>query len=485
MSSRVTRRSTALVFLLASALAVAGGFAWLGRRSGTPAALVPQAEPPAARVSGQEALVADEVARSGQRQAALPAEERADADLPPGLAGRLVVRAIDAQSGAPIDRLRLRAASETRLADRVSERGSAELQLMLTPGAYTLLALARGYEPLEVPGVQVAAGVTAAVQTLRLREGSARVLGLVRGDPQDLHVELLGDGRRPCALCLDVPTSAHSTLEDRDAAWERAEPCPSCGFAAAATRRPIARDGRFAFERLVSGRYTLRLVDAEERTRGLPRTLELHAGEALALEFEDTQPRTIELELLDCDGSSLAREWAARLRSPAPPEDDDAIELVVEESEGHPVRFECSFRSGELLVARSALVPPRPLDAPPGAYTSIGAGRSFSGRKTGVEVRSGLDDRRRGNSEPLRPESPAPPIEPAHVESHVDSQGLACFERLPPSALVLELASGPFTATVEIPSSAGRTRVRAQLKRPAGEKREMGTLREYEAGTRR
>jgi hypothetical protein len=76
-------------------------------------------------------------------------------------------------------------------------------------------------------------------------------------------------------------------------------------------------------------------------------------------------------------------------------------------------------------------------------------------------------------------------IEPSRIEARVDGEGLACFERVPSSALVLELSSGPFAAAVEIPASPGRTRVRAQLKCAAGEKRGVGTLREYEGGQRR
>jgi hypothetical protein len=398
---------------------------------------------------------------------------------PPGASTRVTnacslrIRAVDALTGAELDGVRVRAASATRIADRPAEPGRGELLLKLTPGEYALLCFARGYEPLELPALRLAPSESRALDPLYMREGSARVLGLVRGElpPEPgLRAELFGEGRRPCALCMDVPTSAPSTLADRDAAWQRSEPCPNCGYAARSTRHPVDPDGRFGFDRLVSGAYTLRLLDARERPIGLPQSFELRAAEVLALQCEAPPLRSIEVEFLDVDGTSLAPRWAAILRAQEQ-EGEQELDIVEGESNDQPVAVKAVFRAGELPVGSSTFLTP----IPPGrAGTSIGVGSGFRGRRMGGGSRESVDDRARTSSDVLRPPQRAPVLEPVAVAAQVLADGGVRYSPLPAVALALELSSGPFRAKVMIPPVRLPARLQAQWTREGA-----GTFRQF------
>ncbi len=402
----------------------------------------------------------------GRRSATEPAAQVRLADFVPHEAGTLELRAVDARTGAPLQSLRVRLASSTRLADRLSAPGSAELRLTLTPGSYSLLALSPGYEPLELSPLGVVAGQTLAPEPLRMRAASARVAGFATGDlrpERGLQAELFGDGRSPCAQC---PGGGGS------------DPCPACGYALEASRRTLGADGPFAFEHLLAGSYALRLVDAEQRTIGAAQALELREGQDLRLDLAAPALRTLEVELLDTDGRSLAGEWGRRVRAQAAAADDVFSELVVTDSSGRAPEFTCTFRSGERSIAETALEVPEPPDGAQRGYTAVSVSSGGHAR-VGSARPTSLDDRPRAPFEALRPESRAPVIEATPVRASVGEDGLARFEPLPATELLLELSSGPFAARTTIPPSSATTRVQARLRADAG------TYAEFERAPRR
>jgi hypothetical protein len=186
--------------------------------------------------------------------------------------------------------------------------------------------------------------------------------------------------------------------------------------------------------------------------------------------------RTLELELLDADGRSLAPEWGRRVRG-RPADDGFPLEIEIQGADSPPPEFECAFRSGETCIARGRLASPEPLDSPRRAY-AIGMGRAISCRGAIGRRAGSVDDRARPSSEALRPATQAPQIEPAQLHVWVGEDGLGHFEPLPEFESTLELACGAFRASVAIPAARGTTRVRAALTRSADSSER--TFLEYE-----
>ncbi|HEV8112107.1 MAG TPA: carboxypeptidase-like regulatory domain-containing protein [Planctomycetota bacterium] len=396
--------------------------------------------------------------------------EIAETERTAPLAGRIRVSAVDAQTGAPLLGIRVRAASAARVADRTSDRNGSAIELTLTPDTYALLVLARGYEPAELPPIQVARDQTVTLDPVPLRAGGARILGVVTGDlrPGDLPwVELSGEGRSPCADCAPTADTPHATR------------CTVCGYAAQSSRRRIPPSGVFSFERLACGPYAIRLIDARERTIGLAKRLDLRAEEALPVELEFVAPRAVGVELIDTDGRSLASEWAARVRAAAAAADDDGSEIVFVESSKPSTEFHCVFRLGDRRLVQSDFTPPPPPSLTAG--TSIGVA-AFSSRKLSSGARKELDDRPRRSSETLRIEPRVPSLEPDTVAVDVDAEGFVVFDPVPSFTLTLEMRCGPFTATAPVPASAATTLVRARLRRASDPEEGDGTFLEFEAG---
>jgi hypothetical protein len=394
--------------------------------------------------------------------------------------GRLRIRALDARTGALLDRVQVRAASPTRFAERSSEFGTTVVELTLTAGTYSLLVSCRGYEPAELPPLAIAAGAEVEPEPLTLQPAAARIGGAVRvgyGPERRLLAELLGSGRCPCADCGEPFGREAASVAARNSAWMRADPCPRCGYAIGSSRCELRPDGSFGFENLCGGNYTLRLMDAGERTVGVPQTLELRPCESRAVELVAPFLRAVELELLDADGSSLASEWAARLGGKGTEAEESELVIVEVVRDTGGLDFECLFRSGETCVGKATLVPPLPLGAR-GGGVSVGSS-GHHGHRPGKQ-RAGVDDRERLPDETLRPESPAPAIPPPELHVRFDAQGLVRFEPLPSLPLVLALSCGAFGVDIEIPASVETTRVRAEL---TGKGTGIRTYREFEART--
>ncbi|MBK7641887.1 MAG: hypothetical protein IPJ19_02380 [Planctomycetes bacterium] len=334
------------------------------------------------------------------------------------------MRAVDARTGELLDRVRVRAASATRIADREATSGG-DLQLQLTPGRYELLLLSRGYEPLALVPVELAPATTRALPESRLREGSARVLGFVRGDPSGLQVEFTT--------------------------------CPRCGYSKTATLRPLEADGRFDLSGLAGGPYVLRLVDSRRTTVGMAQSFTLGEGQVFTLDL-DGAFRRLAIEVLDVDGYSLSAEWASRLAA-RPPEQREVE--VVEVVGGPSLRFECTFRSREGGFASSEFEAP----THPGVFSASGhhgVRVGFSGRRLGGGG-SHVDDRPRAPTDELAPRTPAPNVPPTVLEAHLGEDGCACFEPLSTCPWTLELHCGPYHATLEIPAGSEAARLQARL----------------------
>jgi hypothetical protein len=367
------------------------------------------------------------------------------------------VRAIDASSGLPIHKLRVRAVSPTRLADRDSGESTAEMSLRLTPDTYAVFVSSTGYEPVELPPVRVACGETTDLGTVALRPGEARVAGIVhgaRGARCAQYVELVGVGRRPCEECSaePVPSSSSEGREVRNR-WLRNDPCPSCGFSEASTRVAVAPDETFAFQHLASGPYALLLTDVEGRAIGLPKAVVLDAEEWKQVELDSADLRTLRVELVDTDGRSTASDWAECVASQGGADGEDREVRFVPS-----IEWRCSFRIGAVCAATSELCTP----ARAGCMPIKGC---TGARCCGVGYGSRLDDRPRPSGEELRPAVRAPVIAPPLLSCEVDSEGLACFEGLTSCPLSVEMSCGAFTAIVEAPASSDTTRVRARIVR--------------------
>jgi hypothetical protein len=401
--------------------------------------------------------------------------------------GKLVITAIDADTRSPLDRIRVRAASGTRLADRQSDRGSARLQLTLTPDTYSVFVWSQGYEPAELPLVRVPPAETVTLDPVALSPGSARIVGMVIGSGWSagaLRVELLGEGRRPCGKCPFGADPVRPGSPAPSLAWTRAAPCHTCGYAGKSSLLAVQRSGLFTFQNLASGSYALRLVDAQNRALGVSKPVDLQAAESLSVELEYVAPRTVCVEIVDTDGTSLATEWAARCRGRPLADVDSGDDAELEPMVGEPPRFQCAFRAGDIRLAQSSFVPPAPLGR------SAMHPEAFSSRRLGIGQKTKTtDDRTRANSEPLRPENQAPSVEPSVLSARVDEQGLACVEDVPSLALMMDVQCDSFVATVAIPASRGITRVRVQLTHKANNSPIAGaevtnptiTFREFEA----
>ena len=375
------------------------------------------------------------------RAAAFPSEQR----FAPG--GFLRVRAIDAETEEPLAKIRVRAASPTRIAERESDPAVGEAVFRISPDTYSILVMSDGHEPTVVEGVVIAADADLTLEPVALRVGGARILGVVNGATPDssFEVELRGVGRRRCDRC---PSEA-----DRH--------CPHCGYAQASTRVRVDPAGAFRFDRLAGGTYAVQLLEASGRAVALAVHVRVPSLESVPVELEAATTRTVQVEIVDTDGDSLAPAWSKRILAVSRLVIETEFQLGAFEFRHNAVYFDCAFRDGDLVVARADFEPPR---------DRLGLGLRAMGSRSidfglGRDGSSGIDDRSRGESESLLPDDPGPSIEPLGVSAGFDRGGIVRFEGVPATALTLEVVSGPFTGTASIPASREPTRVRVRLTR--------------------
>ena len=366
-------------------------------------------------------------------------------DLPPP--GRLILAAVDRETGRPLDAFTVRLSSATRFAEEHLESGRGEVDLPLTPATYEGLVLSPGYEPLELSPVVLSSGATVRLAGVSLLPGSGslRVEATGTDSFDGLSVEVRGDGRRPCALCADRAPLSES-------------PCPTCGFAPDGSKLRIGRDGRVDFTGLAHGAYVLRVVDRNGRAIGDDRVVDLAPGESIPVRFDVSRSRTVEIELIDCDGASLASEWSRRL---AAPEVEEEVEIVSFEEGVELIPIHLEIRRDAETVARASFHPP----APPGVNAfgitvGIGSGvvRRTPARRTA--------DRERNPGDSLWPVPVVPRFEPNEPTCELDRNGIAVLAPLSTSQLSIHLTAKDLAADAIVPAGRGPTRVRAQLRSP-------------------
>ncbi len=483
-------------------VAVIGGWAYFGFGRGVETGRAEDREDrnasaaEASRGSEDDSALAaaprDVIDRRAAPDSRAPAAAR-DSDPPPesvaarnsdSSVGHLRVRAVDAETRSPVPKIRVRAMNDTRLADRSSDRDGEPVDLALTPGTYSVLVMARGFEGNFLPPESIAAGEITKLDSVELHAGSAKVLGTVTGDtwPRDtLWVELVGDGRSPCRVCADV-LSSPGKPPPHGQRWSKDDYCARCGYGRSSSRLAVPPDGRFVFDRLTRGPYVVRLMDVEERTLTDPKSFDLEIGQSLPLEIRFAAPRRVRVEILDTDGASLAPEWAARLRKEATAEEADIVSF---EHGVQPVEFECEFHTEQTLIGSSSFMTPLVE-----AGVAIGIGpAAFGSRKLGTGARPDRDDRARQKGDTLRPEPSKPSWRHGYFPAGVDVDGLVHFDSVPSLELTLTMSCQLFAATTVIPSSRDELRLQATLIRNEsvkwspgdGEPSDIRTFREYDA----
>lgn len=339
--------------------------------------------------------------------------------------GTLVVRAVDAETGAAIRSPSVRAASATRYAERAAGSAIDSSRLRVSPGEYALSVGSPGYEPTWIPTVRVEFKRTTELDPVRLRPGTARIVGRISGDlGDDLSVDLHGTGRPHCSSC-------------------RVHTCPRCGRGDDRTRIALAPTGEFAFERLASGVYVVRLVDGKGREAGTPLRVHLSVGETREIVVPVVRPRTVVVALEDVDGAPLDALWSLRLARP--------IERRVAPVTVRALRWNARFLDGEVLVAEGGFDPPDPTGA---AHRLWSAGNVCTARG-----RLSRDDRPRTTDDTLLPPLTTPWIDPAWIGGGLGDDGRAYFDGVPARVRAIELRCGPFHASVDPGASARRVRI--------------------------
>ena len=378
--------------------------------------------------------------------------------LSPAPVGQLVLRAVDASTGVAL-RARVRAASATRIAERFDLEGANETTLRLTPDDYALEVASAGYEPLELPPVRVLAGATTTPPSVRLQRGSGRIAGRADGAraAEGWRVELFGDGRLACGGC-------------------DARPCSRCGWAPERSVLPLDPGGAFAFERLASAVYVVRLVDERGCEAGTAATVELATAESARVALAIARPRAVRVAFDDVDGTPLDHVWAARIAGrgkgraarAAGERARGAEELARSRAGGGAARggsgaeaviapagapsdrdlgpgpwwrsipWHCRVVLGDELVAEGSFHVPPPVGERILDPSSIGCGLIDMGER---------DDRPRGAYDALRPPPAVPRVEPSRIAVEVEPGGLVRFE-LSARAERLDVRCGPFTAAV-------------------------------------
>jgi hypothetical protein len=374
--------------------------------------------------------------------------------------GTLVVSVADHSVLGPLRWYRARVASETRFADESGDGSGRDLELRLTPGNYSIVIFSPGYETTELPPVTVPRGETVRLPHVELRPGSGRIQGSVIGDlspDRKFTVELLGEGRHPCAHCRDVdaPPRLAEARSRPDWAWEHIDPCPTCGFERTSGRISVGSSDRFAFQNLASGCYAVRLSEGTQ-TIGDAQRIVLDVGEVRSIVFDVSQTRAVMVEMTDADGSSLSDEWARRL---AESKTDEEVVSPVSYVEPSAVRF--VFLENQRDIAQATFEPPAPRQ-----------GRSirpaaFGGRRLGQSSKSPrspvIHDRERTAKDALHPACGDPHFAASEVRCAIDASGVLKLEPIPSSPLDLRVSMGHASASVAIPASRGSVKVSVRL----------------------
>ena len=350
--------------------------------------------------------------------------------------GHLVVSAVDAATNETLPFVGARCVNDKRLADEFSKDPSGEIDLPLSSGVYSILVSARGYESGELPDALVIAGKTNRLEPARLRAGEGRIEVDVAGaaaDGRKLLAELIGMGRHPCARCAEAEgPDAGADVAAR--AWQRADPCRSCGFARDRSRLPLQYGAYAEFADLASGSYALRIIDERGFSQSEPRDLLLRAGDSARVAFDLASQRTVRVECLDVDGGSLSEVWRLRL---AEPEQEEGFRVV-------PISLSFSDAAGA-CIATAKLVPPAP-------HHGVWAFTSWRGG-TALHRRPSFVDRARQPGEELQPQPTPAKFGIPEIACDVEHDGLARVGPLPSAVVAVHATAALFVADASVPES--------------------------------
>src|SRR6185436_8147474 len=152
-----------------------------------------------------------------------------------------------------------------------------------------------------------------------------------------------------------------------------------CGYAVECTTKRVDEHGLVSFDGLAHARFALQPVDEGGRALGDACELELASGDTASVELDASQSRTLEIEVVDVDGTSMAPEWSARVAREAADatSDDEPVTIglagAVNEHGERSTTFTLEFRRAERLVARGAFRSPALLET---SFVSRRAGRA-------------------------------------------------------------------------------------------------------------
>jgi hypothetical protein len=375
--------------------------------------------------------------------------------------GTLVLSVVDHSALGPLRSYRARVASETRFADESGDGSGRDLELRLTPGTYSTVIFSPGYETVELAPVAISRGETVRIPRIDLQPGTGRIEGSVIGDvspDRKFTVELLGEGRHPCARCRDVeaPPQLDAAKSKPDWAWEHAGPCSVCGFERTCSNLTVSTGDRFAFENLASGCYALRLKEGAQETIGEERRIVLAVGEVQSILFDISQTRAVMVELLDVDGSSLSGAWAGRLTKLKTRE---GVVSLVSYTGTSSVRF--VFLENQRDIAQATFERPAPRDQAvrPSAFGS----RKLGNLRSKTPSPPIMVDRARTAADALHPECGDPHFAVSQLSCTIDPNGVLRLEPLPLSPLELRVSMGTAAAAVAIPASQGNIKVSVGL----------------------
>jgi hypothetical protein len=390
--------------------------------------------------------------------------------------GTLIVEAIDPSRLGLLRWFDVRVANSARFAERRSSPSAHEVELPLTPGIYSAAILSPGYEPVEIPTVEVRSGETVRPAPIMLMPGSGEIFVEVNGTPdleRKLVVELLGEGRHPCSRCASNDDRAdfapHTDAFKRgdsdvanvpasrtDAAWNRPGACPACGFARELSRAWLHGRDNFTFTNLASGCYAVRLADEKGRTIGESQQVQLAAGAKSSIAFESLVTRSIEIEMIDVDGQSLSEEWNRRLTAK-----ETATSEVVSYDDTERA-FQCVFTDERGNVSHVTFQPP----SPPGHHglrpSAFGGRRLGTGIAHDPEANHGID-RTRKTGDVLRPNCDMPYFAPVRTECVIGELGIVTIGPLSSSSLKLRVSVPNASSEQLIPASRATTRVQVRL----------------------
>ncbi len=339
---------------------------------------------------------------SVERSAARPPAELTDGDGSPAggslavvpakvpsvaPSGTLALSAVDAATGARLTRYDVRGLQEGERF--IAENAVGAVALKLTPGRWSLLIRADGYEPRLIEDVVIERGMTRDLHAIALGRGTGVIEGRVERRGFDAtatattpgFVELRGDGRSPCPLCaMGSPAALAAlassvTLDDLNEAPPVESYTPPitrcCGWFWDRSLLPVGPDGTFRFTGLGAGCYFVRALDDQPRLMPTQRLL-LASGERRVIDLVLAPEASVQFELVDERGAPFVGSWK-----------DDYDEETT------PIHFDLEFEQTTTTIdagvepadVRSRFGPPPRLGQP---LPSEGAVNSANGDTAGT-----------------------------------------------------------------------------------------------------